>query len=596
MPNIHHREPSVQRRWSRRRFLAAGSGLAIALAAGCGGGASPQPRASPRPSPGAVLPAPERSRGGVLRLPGFEAFVADTLDPHQTQFGPIYSSHSAVFSKVLRYEDAAAGIITTDLASSMPESVDGQEFIISLRRNVRFQRPSQVLGRPASPQDLAVAGRELTAEDVVYSFQRQVERSSPKYPLYYRSYQYETFERIEAVDRYTVHIVTREPLALMHHYLADTNAFIVARETVDDTDSMNSQEAMIGSGPFLWDRLEALRESRFVRNPDWFGWDNPDLARPYLDGYHSLFIVSDASLESVFRRKQLDAAIQVSNPDWVRKVREEFPEVQARDVGFIAWLNSRLLADRPPFNDLRVRKAIHLVVDRDEMVDVLFQGSGRIHGPLSPVLERWALPEDELRSLPGYRSDRELREADRRKARLMFEQAGSPEIEITFADQPAYVAAYASQFQRRLEEALGATVKIQIRNYVQIAESLARGDIPMSWQFDNGWIDPDEWLYPYFHSRGPKNSFRYSDPRLDGMLDAQRRESDFEARRARILEIQRYLLENVLVRLDYASPTNLWVAWPYYRNFNPSPFWGESFHLADAWIDKDDPSYEGRPA
>jgi peptide/nickel transport system substrate-binding protein len=585
-----------ERRWSRRRFLAAGSGLAVSLAAGCDGdGASPSPRASPQRAAGAVVPAPEQSRGGALRLPGFEAFVADTLDPHQTQFGPIYSSHSAVFSKVLRYEDAAAGLITTDLASSMPESVDGQEFIISLRRNVRFQRPSEVLRRPASPQELAVAGRELTAEDVVYSFQRQVDRSSPRYPLYYRSYQYDTFERVEAVDRYTVRIVTGEPLALFYHYLADTNAFIIARETVDDTDSMNSQEAMIGSGPFIWDRLEALRESRFVRNPDWFGWDDPDLRRPYLDGYHSLFIVSDASLESVFRRKQLDAAIQVSNPGWVRKVREDFPEVQARDVSFIAWLNSRFLADRPPFNDLRVRKAIHLVVDRDEVVDVLFQGSGRIHGPLSPVLERWALPEDELRSLPGYRRDRERREADRREARLMFEQAGSPEIQITFADQPAYVAAYASQFQRGLEEALGANVKILIRNYVQIAESLLRGDIPMSWQFDNGWIDPDEWFYPYFHSRGPKNSFRLSDPRLDRMLDAQRREFDFEVRRALVLDIQRYLLENVLVRLDYASPINLWVAWPYYRNFKPSPFWGESFHLANAWIDKDHPSYEGRP-
>lgn len=591
-----------RRRLSRRRLLSAATTTATALAAGTLVGCRPD-AVSPTPSPSALrtvaddghVPVSANGRGGVLRLPGFEAFIGDTLDPHQTHFGPVYSSHSAVFSKVLRYEDATKGIIATDLAESIPESPDGLEFIIRLRKGVRFHRRSAVLGRPASRQERAVDGRELTAEDLVYSFQRQVNESSPRRRFFYRSYQYEVIDRWEVVDSHTVRVVLKEPLALMLHYLADTNAFVIARELVDNGDTMDSQEAMIGTGPFIWDRLQPLQESRFVRNPEWFGWGEPELERPYIDGYRSIFIAADAPLEATFRRKQMDAALQVSNPGWVRKVREEFPELLTRDVGFAAWLNSRFVVDRPPFNDLRVRKAIHLAADRRQIIDALFQGSARMQGPISPVLSRWALPEEELLSMPGYRADPALREQDIREARQMYEQAGSPPIHMTFADQPDYVPSYAEQFRRQLESALGGKVTTEIRGYIQISEGTARGDMAMTWQYDNGWIDPDEWLYAFFHSRGTKNSFRYGDAQLDALLEAQRREFDEERREQRVREIQRHLLKNVLARVDYVTPINLWVAWPYYRNFVPSPFFGESFKLSQAWIDRDNPAYEGRP-
>ena len=589
-----------RRRLSRRRLLTRSATLAAGLSAaaviGCGEQGAPAGSGATPLAPAADghIPAPPSARGGTLRLPGFEAFISDTLDPHQTQFGPIYSSHSAVFSKVLRYQDVREGLIAPDLATEVPEAVDGREYLIPLRRGVRFQQPSAALGRSPSPQESAIAGRELTAEDVVYSFQRQMDPDSRRRRFYYRSYQYEEIERIEAVGQYTVRLVMKQPSALALHMLADTNAFIIAREAVDANDTMGTQEAMIGSGPFIWDRLLALDESRFVRNPDWFGWDQPDLARPYIDGYESHFIADDASLEAIFREKKLDAALQFDNPTWVLKLRQEHPEVVGRDVAFSAWLSTRFRVDQPPFNDIRVRKAVHLVADRQDMIDSIFQGYGRLHGPISPVLDRWALPEQELAQLPGYRTDRAQRESDIAEARRMYEAAGSPSLTFTFADQPSYVPGYVDSFQRNLEQTLGARAEVEIRNYLQITEGLARGELAATWQYDNGWIDPDDWLYPFFHSRGTKNSFRYEDARLDGMLEKQRREFDVEQRQEQVRDIQRYLLENVLARLDYVTPINLWVAWPYYRNFAPSPFFGESFKLANAWVDTADPSYKGR--
>jgi len=177
------------------------------------------------------------------------------------------------------------------------------------------------------------------------------------------------------------------------------------------------------------------------------------------------------------------------------------------------------------------------------MIDSIFQGYGRLHGPISPVLDRWALPEQELAQLPGYRTDRAQRESDIAEARRMYEAAESPPLTFTFADQPSYVPGYVGPFQRNLEQTLGAKVEVEIRNYLLISEGLAKGDLPATWQYDNGWIDPDDWLYPFFHSRGTKNSFRYQDPQLDALLEAQRREFDYERRRELVRDIQFYLLE-----------------------------------------------------
>ena len=588
-----------RRRLSRRGVLKAaalgGAGLAAAASFGCDGDQkSPSASAGPPAPAGGLGNEPARYRGGTLNLPGFEAFISDTLDPHQTQFGPIYSSHSAVFSKVLRYIDIPQGVIATDLAESLPEVIDGVEYIIRLRPGVRFQRPSAVLDRPPTAEEQRVGGRELTAEDVKFSFQRQMNPDSPRRALYYRAYQYQTIERIETPDKYTVRVVTKEPIVTFLHYLADTNAFIVPMEVVDAKDDMDRQEAMLGTGPFIWDRLEPLQRSRFVANPDWFGWDDPELGRPYIEAYQSLFIADDATLEVAFRDKKLDAALQVANARWVLNVRQSFPEVIGIDTGFAAWLNVRLLVDRPPFNDFKLRRALHLAADRQQMIDALWQGWGRMQGPISPILKRWALPERELMSEPGYRTDRSQRQQDLQEARQLYEAAGSPKLEMVFADQPDYVRQFAPQFQRHLEDVLGASVETRIRNYLYIAEGHLRGSIAMSFQFDNGWIDLDDWVYPSFHSRGPKNSFRLEDPTLDRMLEAQRREFDFERRQKLGWEIQHYLLDNVLARLDYVTPTILWLAWPHYRNFNPSPFFGNSFWLADAWLDRDQPSFKER--
>jgi ABC-type transport system substrate-binding protein len=157
-----------KRRLSRRRALRGalwgGAGLAAAALVGCSGDG--KPRGTPTASPTASAPQAAGSRGGTLHLMGIEAFPPDTLDPHQSQYGPIYSAHSSVFSKVLRYESIEDSVMVADLASAMPEMPDQLTYIVRLRPGVRFQQPSKALGGSPSAEEQAIGGRELTADDV----------------------------------------------------------------------------------------------------------------------------------------------------------------------------------------------------------------------------------------------------------------------------------------------------------------------------------------------------------------------------------------------------------------------------------------------
>jgi hypothetical protein len=143
--------------------------------------------------------------------------------------------------------------------------------------------------------------------------------------------------------------------------------------------------------------------------------------------------------------------------------------------------------------------------------------------------------------------------------------------------------------------------------YSRIAEVIAEESCDtgaMTWGFDNGWIDLDDWLYPYFHSTGSKNSFRLNDPELDVMLDAQRKEFDIDARRELGYQIQRYMLglqgdgmqKGAHSRAEYATPRTATVSWPYFKNRVAFPWFGNSYWTANVWLDKNDPTFSGRPA
>jgi peptide/nickel transport system substrate-binding protein len=624
--NTHWQKLS-RARLSRRRLLTRaagiGGGLAALSLAGCGdgegrpSGASPTTGASgqgsPQPAVGGVYHRwgagpppplePVKTRGGILRWFGYEAITLDTFDPHQSQFGPIFSTHSAVFSKLLKYEDNYRGVMVTDLAAAMPETPDQLTYVIKIRPDVRFHDTENI--RAQFPE---VAGRQLTAEDVKYSIERQTNESSPKAALYYNKGHWEMIDKIEIVDALTLRITTKQPIAPLVHYLADTNAFIIAKELVDPaTDEMNSADRMVGTGPFMLDKFTALQLLRVVRNPQWFASD--DLAdqglggRPSLDGFEAMWIPEDdTAIEVAFSSKQVDHAGTSDHriPDRIAAETGSYVEewISASSV------SSRLLvadseAAVSPFKDLRLRQAISIAVDRSQMGQQMFQGSFNFGSPVAQALVNWALPLEELAKKPGYRFKPEDRAQDLADAKKMWEAAGGPAIgpvEVNYAGVPASAGNYWPQLQHQLKEVLGLETNGKLEQITELAQEALQKRQVFIFTWDNGWMEPDDYLYPYFHSSGSRNSFNLSDTALDRMLEEQRQEFDLERRRQMVYDIQDYLLDKVAARLDWVSDIYRGMQWPYVKNRWYSAWFGDTYQQADTWLDSTDPTFAGRPS
>jgi ABC-type transport system substrate-binding protein len=309
-------------------------------------------------------------------------------------------------------------------------------------------------------------------------------------------------------------------------------------------------------------------------------------------------------MEAAFKAKQVDG-FHNDDPEVVRRVAGDVGAemVQYLTSGFIY---SRILcgdsaAANTPFKDVRLRKAIHLAVDRVRMVQQMLKGGGYPCGPVSQAIRKWALTSEELATKPGYRFSTQDREEDIAEAKKLWEAAGGSavgKVSVVTAGIPPYIPDFFPQFQLMLKETLGLDVEMDLDStgYTKLAQGLLEKSIVMALAFDNGWNDLDDWVYPYFHTGGPKNSFNLSDRELDRMLEAQREEFDFEERRQLGLEIQDYLLDKTLALLVWIAAVNSVTFWPYVRNVVNSPWYGNAFHRADTWIDQADPSFEGRPA
>ena len=606
----------MKRKVSRRRFLASsGATLAAASAAavvGCN-----RRRASQSATPAApALPqlASAGSRGGILRVLNFDAMITDTLDPHQTMMGPIANMHSAVFSRVLRYADEATRALAPDLADGMPEQPDQQTYIIRLRQGVRFHdAPKYRLAYPKT------AGRELTADDVKYSIERQADLSSPRARSFYRAGDWTVVDRIDAQDSHTLSITLKQPVAPFLNFLAGRHAFIVSPDVVDATDHVYAELAMIGTGPFMLESLQPEVAVKVRRNPAWFaGDDNPDDAgagRPFLDGYDAVYTPQDDDNQrTLFHRSIVDATGFPDPAALSTEQKTNLADIALGETDAGGLLGCRLLLDRGPFNDDRVRRAIHLAVDRKAMVDLLYpdmdgRPSAKLSGPVAPAMGAWALSPDDLAKRPGYRSDDAGRAADIAEAKKLFAAATSDrptllDVKVVFGGVPKAIPERAVAALQQQLRAIGINVVpvIDPSGFGLIAVALGRnidgateGVTPFTFMLEDGGVDINDWLYPHFRSEQRLNSYRLQDSQLDTMLDKSRAEFDNDARQRIGLDIQDYLVSKVNARIELAAPVERRLSWGYVRNY-PMPIWyGSNQDLANTWLDTSHPAWRQRP-
>src|SRR5262245_13248222 len=546
-----HRNPEHGRGVTRRDFVSAGLAAGALLSAG--------PLLAPSP-----LLAQAR-RGSVLRVRGYDP---PHFDPHLTLNFKTNTTLSFVYSKLVRHKVGPAVrpgtfAIEPDLAERWEEA-DDTTYVFHLRKGVRWQN------RPP------LNGRELTAEDVKFTFDRFLtEKGNPL------RFMLDPVDRVEVVDRYTVRFRMKEPFVWFVQMLANpAGTWIVAREVVDKYGDLKKPESAIGTGPFILDRHEPSVKTVFKRNPDYF-----QAGLPSIDGVEWLVMEDEAAGLAAYRAGQIDCgpwhwwAVRQHDLAALRKAE---PNLAYQDFVSNVTTGIYMRTDKPPFSDVRVRRAVSHAIDRQAIIDAVF-----VKGEPTPAIGRglpeWSPRVDQLGAGAQYYR------YDPKEARRLLAEAGFPngfktQLNVTGGYGADIVDAF-QLAQRHLKES-GIDAELKLQEYGAYMsttfqgkfEGMAMGPFSIAWE-------PHSGLYGMYMPEQPRNSSQVNDRKLVLMLKEQMRTRDVEARRALIFDIQRYAAEQqYYVYLYSAGVTASWR--PYVKNYAPNLSFDYGNRAAALWLDK----------
>ncbi len=515
-------------RTSRRTFMAGAAATAAGAAAfACSGSSSSTtaPQVDPNETP---------QPGGTLKSAIF--FDPDNLDPAQGGFAWI------VFQRLysyLHHIDGVTGEYIPDLATSY-EQPDELTYVFTLRPGVKFHNIA-----PAN-------GREVTAQDFAYSFNRIKEVLNPIDP----GFMTRIVENVEATGDYTFKVTTKKPYSSALQLMGGFWYAVVNREAVEQWGSISKQS--LGSGPFMLDSFEQEQGARMVRNPGYY-----KTGEPYLEGLDVTVITDSTNALAQFRSKALDVnSALISKPEYDSLVRELDGVRHSVSPGFLdPWVGVNLR--RPPWNDPRAREALDLAIDRQQMIRNLAFGEAKLNGPIPWGNERWALPQDELTLTYAV---------DKAKARALFEAAGVGEMTLQ------HRVTTALPFGREI----GEFMKEQLREFGL--------NVEISVHEQNDWIqttilkqDFDTCGFAWFPVLDPTVSLRFidsadifsgqmfgfEDPEIASLYDNMQATFEYDARKAAMDDLQRAVLKfhGPVLHLFDGYQYALW--WPWVRNWRP---------------------------
>jgi len=296
----------------------------------------------------------------------------------------------------------------TGLVAESWEQTDLQTIIFYIRKGIHFQN------KPPTN------GREITADDVVYSFNRvqshprsewNVPQDTPEEDRYVAT----------ALDKWTVQIKLPEPDVFIAVKIAG-DFVIQPHEVVDEYGHFEDWRNACGSGPFMIEDVVVGSSVSYVRNPNYWMKDPflPENSLPYIDGIKLKIMPDEATMLAAMRTGKIDRMW----PAWeeIGRLLETNPEIQHKSLFPAGSLITYLRTDIPPFNDKRVRRALSLATNHEEIKDSYYEGQAEmLTWPIMPNAGDAYTPLEELppecKELFGYDLD---------KAKELLAEAGYP--------------------------------------------------------------------------------------------------------------------------------------------------------------------------
>ena len=537
--------------------------LLCGLLTGCantGTGTAPETPES-RPAPAVKAPV----EPGLVRLALSEP--VSTMDVHKNTADYMFplNIHERLFDIPVN-EDASTRL-ANGLADDWSVSEDGLTYRFTLRDDAFFSD-----------------GTPVKASDVAFTFTRMLALPDSRQTDFadmirgaaaVMAGETDTLEGIRVLDDRHLEITLSEPFAGYLYQLATPSCSIMSEKCVTEAgdDYGHTAEHTIGSGPY---RLTEYTGTRITleRNPYYHCREGEELTVSRAE-YQ---VLAPALIDRMFREGDLDLMdLSRVNPEVVKEVYKT-AEWTARTIAYsrveVQYL--MLNVEAPPLNDVRIRKAVQMAINRQRILDELYNGDGKLLDGIYP------------RGLIGYSEENQgwLQYDPEAAAKLISEVPGVKEVRLELAanSQSEIRTLRMLEMIRQDLSAVGLNVSVvgyddESRMYLRRAGRL----MAYTGEWSADFNDPDNFIYTFFGSRAKtlSRSGNYSDEAIIARIAAARTMQDEAERMKEYAELERILIRDEAVWVPLFSSEHLFIPGDRVESF--TPFWAGwgSLYLKD---------------
>ncbi|MDH3596888.1 MAG: ABC transporter substrate-binding protein [Rhodospirillales bacterium] len=427
------------------------------------------------------------------------------------------ASSRPIFNRLVEFERGTTKIVPA-LAESWEVSGDGLSYTFKLRKGVKFHTTKNF-----------TPSRDFTADDVLYSFNRQLKPDHPYHKVSGGAYEYFNgmdmpglLKSVDKVDDYTVRFVLTKPEAPFIANMGMDFASILSAEYADQMSKAGTPENVdlnpVGTGPFQLVAYQKDAVIRYKAHPDyWAGKAKIDKLIYAITPDPSVRYQKLKAGECHVMPYPNPADIEAMSKDPDLKLLEQ----EGLNVGYLAFNT-----EKAPFTDKRVRQALNMAVDKSAIIDVVFQGAGKAaKNPIPPTI--WSYDE----STKDYPYDPD-------KAKALLAEAGVKDLKTNIWAMPVQ-RPYNPNAKRMAEliQADWAKVGVQAEivsfewgEYLKRSKAGEHQTILLGWTGDNG--DPDNFLFVLLGCEAAKgaNRARWCHKPFDDLLRKAKQISDVKER------------------------------------------------------------------
>ena len=463
--------------------------------------------------------AQEPQRGGELVV-GVVQGDPDTFDCHATRsIGSLYRL-APHYSTLLRYSSQNYPEIEGDVAESWQISDDGLTYTFHIRDGLTFHD-----------------GSTLDSQDVMASLERI--RNPPAGVVSARQSQLSSIESMDAPDDQTLVITLSHVDAAMLAILAGPFHCIYSSELLDSDPDYPARRVM-GSGPFVFADYQGGASWTGTRFDGYY-----DEGKPYLDSVRLLNMAMPAAVNAMAAGQIATILPSLSQADVDRIASMQGDNVVASPaIDTTVFFNAVINTQRAPFDDVRVRRALNLAIDRRAGAAALSRttSASGYGGWMRPGSE-WERPASELQEIPGFSPDIE---AAREEARALLREAGQEDLSFTYLNWNRYTPMGVFLIDQWRQ--IGVTVTQETLDVGEFFGRQNRGDFDVTLVAIAEYTDDPTLRFAGMlsYSRNPRNLSFAEDPAFDALFDAQAVETDPQARHDLALQIEDAIMDQAL--------------------------------------------------